>query len=146
MHFIPLHINCTKRSGRAEVFAGTAADAFVLIHGRDLHRAVWAFIVDHRDGTRRALARAVAAADAVGEHHAVFLDPHGMAHMLHGRIGIGRPDHSDIAGYVLSPFSSDERIILDQIFPQLSSLLVQVLCTNPDTLLKDWSKKKLSAE
>ena len=68
----------------------------------------------------------------------------GTADFWRIRIGIGRPDHSDIAGYVLSPFSSDERIILDQIFPQLSSLLVQTLCTNPDTLLKDWSKKKLN--
>ena len=68
----------------------------------------------------------------------------GTADFWRIRIGIGRPDHSDIAGYVLSPFSSDERIILDQIFPQLSSLLVQILCTNPDTLLKDWSKKKLN--
>ena len=70
----------------------------------------------------------------------------GTADFWRIRIGIGRPDHSDIAGYVLSPFSSDERIILDQIFPPLSALLVQVLCKNPDTLLKDWSKKKLSAE
>ena len=70
----------------------------------------------------------------------------GTADFWRIRIGIGRPDHSDIAGYVLSPFSGDERIILDQIFPSLSALLVQVLCKNPDTLLKDWSKKKLSAE
>ncbi|MBO6099930.1 MAG: peptidyl-tRNA hydrolase, partial [Spirochaetaceae bacterium] len=68
----------------------------------------------------------------------------GTADFWRIRIGIGRPDHSDIAGYVLSPFSSDERIILDQIFPQLSSLLVQTLCTNPDTLINDWSKKKLN--
>ena len=68
----------------------------------------------------------------------------GTADFWRIRIGIGRPDHSDIAGYVLSPFSSDERIILDQIFPPLSALLVQVLCKNPDTLLKDWSKKKLN--
>lgn len=70
----------------------------------------------------------------------------GTADFWRIRIGIGRPDHSDIAGYVLSPFSADECIILDQIFPTLSALLVQVLCKNPDTLLKDWSKKKLSAE
>ena len=70
----------------------------------------------------------------------------GTADFWRIRIGIGRPDHSDIAGYVLSPFSSDERIILDQIFPSLGALLVQVLCKNPDSLLKDWSKKKLSAE
>ncbi|MBO7419761.1 MAG: aminoacyl-tRNA hydrolase [Spirochaetaceae bacterium] len=68
----------------------------------------------------------------------------GTADFWRIRIEIGRPDHSDIAGYVLSPFSSDEQIILSQIFPQLSSLLVQALCKNPDTLLKDWQKKKLN--
>ncbi|MCQ2579597.1 MAG: aminoacyl-tRNA hydrolase [Treponemataceae bacterium] len=68
----------------------------------------------------------------------------GTADFWRLRIGIGRPDHSDIAGYVLSAFTSDERIILDQIFGPLGALLVQVLCTRPDTLLKDWSKKKLN--
>ena len=77
VHFIPLYINRAKRSGRTEVFAGTTADAFVLVHGRHL----MAFIVYHLDGTRRAVAGTVAAADAVGEHHAVFLNPYGMTHM-----------------------------------------------------------------
>ena len=81
MHLIPLHVNCTKRTGRAEVLAGTAADAFVFIDGWHFHCAVRAFVVYHLDGSRRAVARAVAAADAVGEHHAVILDPHGMSDM-----------------------------------------------------------------
>lgn len=99
MHLIPFHINCAERSGRAEVFAGAAADAFVLVHGRHLHRAVRAFVVYHLDGTRGAVAGAVAAADAVGEHHAVFLNPYGMTHMdtglfltCDGLDGTGRAD------------------------------------------------------
>ena len=32
------------------------------------------------------------------------------------RFGIGRPNHDDISGYVLSDFTKDERIILSQIF------------------------------
>ena len=64
MHLISFHVNRTERSGRAEVLAGAAADAFVLVHGRHLHRAVRAFVVHHRDGACRAVACAVAAVDA----------------------------------------------------------------------------------
>lgn len=40
------------------------------------------------------------------------------------RFGIGRPDHDDIAGYVLSDFSRDEREKLDcTIFPKAASAL-----------------------
>ncbi len=40
------------------------------------------------------------------------------------RIGIGRPDHADIAGYVLSDFSAREREILAaSIFPAAARLL-----------------------
>ncbi len=81
MHLIPFHVNRAKRSGRAEVLAGTAADAFVLIHGRHLHLAVWSFIVYHLDGTCGAMTCAVAASDAVGQHNAIIFNPNGMTHM-----------------------------------------------------------------
>jgi len=60
------------------------------------------------------------------------------------RFGIGRPNHSDIAGYVLSNFTQDERIILSQIFPQTETLLENILKNNPNNYLKEWSKKNLS--
>ena len=81
MHFIPFHINRAKRSGRAEVLAGTAADAFVFVHGRHLHLAVRAFVVDHLNGSCRAVTSAVAARYAVGQYHTVFLNPYGMSDM-----------------------------------------------------------------
>ena len=81
MSYIPFHINRAKRSGRAEVFAGTAADAFVLVHGRHLHLAVRAFVVNHLNGSSRAVTRAVAARNAIGQNHTVFLDPYGMSDM-----------------------------------------------------------------
>ena len=81
VHFVSFHVNCAERSGRAEVLAGTAADAFVLVHSRHLHLAVWSFIVYHLDGTSGAMTCAVAAADAVGQYHAVLLDPNGMSDM-----------------------------------------------------------------
>ena len=81
VHFVSFHVNCAERSGRAEVLAGTAADAFVLVHGRHLHLAVRAFVVHHLDGTSGAMTCTVAATDAVGEHYAIFLDPYGVTHV-----------------------------------------------------------------
>ena len=80
--FIALNINRAKRPGGAEVFAGTATDALVFVYGRHFHRAIRTFIVNHLDGTRQAMAFAVAAANTVGQHHAIFLDPHGMTNVL----------------------------------------------------------------
>ena len=84
MHFISFHVNRAERSGRAEVLAGAAADAFVLVNGRHLHLAVLSFIVYHLDGTSGAMTCTVAAADTVSQHHAVLFDPNGMTDMLHG--------------------------------------------------------------
>ena len=81
MYFVSFHINRTERSGRAEVLTSATAYALVLVHGRHLHRAVWTFVVYHLDGSRRAMAGAIAATDAVGQHNAVFLDPHSMTYM-----------------------------------------------------------------
>ena len=81
MHLIPLHINCAERSGRAEVLAGTAADAFVLVYGRHLYFPVRSFIFYHLDGTCGAVACAVAAADTIGQYDAIIFDPNGMTHM-----------------------------------------------------------------
>ena len=99
MHFVPFHINRAKWSGRAEVLAGTAADAFVFVDGRHLHLAVRAFVIHHLYGSCWAVACTVAAADAVGEHYAVVLDPYGMTHMDGGLFlagngldGAGRAD------------------------------------------------------
>jgi PTH1 family peptidyl-tRNA hydrolase len=59
------------------------------------------------------------------------------------RFGVGRPDHPDIASYVLSDFSSDERITLSQIWPASGALLSGVLARGPDPFLKEWAKKKI---
>ena len=81
VHFVSFHVNCAERSGRAEVLAGTAADAFVLVHGRHMYLAIWAFIVHHLDGTSGAVACAVAATDTVGQYDTVVFDPYGMTYM-----------------------------------------------------------------
>ena len=81
MHFIPFHVNRAKWSGRAEVFAGTAADAFVLVHGRHFDSAVRAFVVNHHNGSCWAMAFAVAAADTIGQYDTIIFNPYGMTHM-----------------------------------------------------------------
>ena len=59
------------------------------------------------------------------------------------RFGIGRPDHKDIAGYVLSRFSGEEQELMQNVFSQTNLLLVKLLLsTNPDSLIQSWGKKK----
>lgn len=59
------------------------------------------------------------------------------------RFGLTKPSGRDIADYVLSPFTSDERIILSQVFPQAANLFAKVIFSKePSKLLPEWSKKK----
>ncbi len=62
------------------------------------------------------------------------------------RFGIDRPEHGSVADYVLHKFTDNQNIILAQVFPQAAVLLSRViLSSNPEKLLPQWSKKKLSA-
>ena len=70
----------------------------------------------------------------------------GTADFWRLRFGITKPSGKNIADYVLSPFTSDERIILSQVFPQCAALLAKLLLsTDPNRFLPDWKKKKLMA-
>ena len=60
------------------------------------------------------------------------------------RFGLSKPSGVDIADYVLSPFSQDERIVLDSVFTQTHNLFAEILLSSsPVKLLQNWSKKKL---
>ena len=60
------------------------------------------------------------------------------------RFGLSKPSGVDIADYVLSPFSQDERIVLDSVFTQTHNLFADMLLSSsPEKLLQNWSKKKL---
>lgn len=59
------------------------------------------------------------------------------------RFGIGRPEHPDVASYVLSDFSGDERITLSLVWPAASTLLDHVIREGPEPLVKEWGKKKV---
>ena len=60
------------------------------------------------------------------------------------RFGIGRPNHDDIAGYVLSRFSEDQQELMQNVFSQTNLLLTKVLLSpDPSKLIQEWGKKKL---
>lgn len=67
----------------------------------------------------------------------------GTADFWRLRFGIGRPDHPDVAGYVLSDFTSDERITLSLVWPAVGELLAAILDKGPEGFQKEWQKKKL---
>ena len=60
------------------------------------------------------------------------------------RFGIGRPEHPDIAGYVLSDFSAVEARTIRAVFAETEALVTALLNTEPDTLMSEWGKKKIS--
>ena len=63
------------------------------------------------------------------------------------RFGIGRPDNPDVAGYVLSPFTSDERITMAQTFSTAAIPFTEAILSNdPTKLVAAWGKKKVCAD
>ncbi|HRU29282.1 MAG TPA: aminoacyl-tRNA hydrolase [Treponema sp.] len=68
----------------------------------------------------------------------------GTADFWRLRIGIGRPEHKDIASYVLSDFSQGEMPILDQVLSQSASALECALVFGPEVLLPAWNKRRLT--
>ena len=68
----------------------------------------------------------------------------GSADFWRLRIGIGRPPHDDISGWVLSNFSPDETPLADQVLESCAGALVQALLAGPETLLPQWSKKQIA--
>lgn len=60
------------------------------------------------------------------------------------RIGIGRPDHTDIASYVLSDFTKDEIPVLDQTLSVAALALEYALLFGPEQLLPGWNKRRIT--
>jgi PTH1 family peptidyl-tRNA hydrolase len=65
----------------------------------------------------------------------------GTADFWRLRIGIGRPNHADISGWVLSDFTAPEGEILGQVLPAAAAALTLALEHGPETLLPEWGKK-----
>lgn len=66
----------------------------------------------------------------------------GTADFWRFRVGIGRPNHADISGWVLSDFSRDETPLLEQVLDAGGTALEQILSYGPEFLLPEWNKKK----
>lgn len=70
----------------------------------------------------------------------------GTADFWRLRFGIGRPEHDDVAGYVLSPFSCAERATFEGVFAQGRECLSRALLSeDPKTLLAEWGKRSCEA-
>ncbi|MDR3160074.1 MAG: aminoacyl-tRNA hydrolase [Spirochaetaceae bacterium] len=67
----------------------------------------------------------------------------GSADFWRLRIGIGRPNHDDISGWVLSDFSRQERERLALVLEECSRALIRALLCGPRTLLPEWNKKRI---
>ncbi|MDR1901970.1 MAG: aminoacyl-tRNA hydrolase [Treponema sp.] len=67
----------------------------------------------------------------------------GTADFWRLRIGIGRPNHSDIAGWVLSDFSAAEIPVLDRVLEVCAPALIRAILHGPEVMLPEWNKKKI---
>ena len=71
----------------------------------------------------------------------------GTADFWRLRIGISKPSCGGVADYVLGRFTSDEQILLSQIFLQTAELFVKILfSSDPKRLIPEWGKRKLTTE
>ena len=60
------------------------------------------------------------------------------------RFGVGKPASGDVAGYVLSSFTSDERITLERVFGCARELFCCLIASAaPQSLLPRWAKVKV---
>jgi len=68
----------------------------------------------------------------------------GSADFWRLRVGIGRPAIGEVVDWVLTDFSKNEQELL---FPSLdagANLLMQTFANEPESLLKEWAKKKIT--
>lgn len=69
----------------------------------------------------------------------------GTADFFRLRFGVGKPSNVNIADYVLGSFSTDERIILSQVFDEADKFFAKALLSKePKDLVQGWGKKKVT--
>ena len=82
VYLMPLDHNCRERTGWANIFTGTAANAGLLIDGGYPGRLFIVFVQgNHLDGSGRTVAFTVTTLHAVGHGHTVLLDKDGMTYL-----------------------------------------------------------------
>jgi len=82
----------------------------------------------------------------------------GTADFWRVRIGIGRPDSrlpgeggppgsgEGIVDWVLSDFSAAELEVMERVLDAGVELLLKIFLNDPETLLKEWAKKKIPVQ
>ena len=70
----------------------------------------------------------------------------GTADFWRLRIGIGRPGHDDISGWVLSDFAPGDRDLLALVLEECSRALIRALLRGPRILLPEWNKKRIAGK
>ena len=82
VRLVSFHIDSREWPRWTDVFAVSASDAFLGVDSRHFMRSISRFY--HDDSAGRAVTLAVAATDAIAQHHAVVFDPHGMTNLNSG--------------------------------------------------------------
>ena len=82
VRLVAFYVDSREWARRTNVFAVSASDAFLSIYGGSLMFGISRFY--HDDSAGRAVTLAVAATDAIAQHHAVVFDPHGMTNLNSG--------------------------------------------------------------
>ncbi len=59
------------------------------------------------------------------------------------RIGVSRPDHGNVAAYVLSRFSKHEQVVLSDLINNAVSIFEKALTQDPDEAVKNYQKVRL---
>lgn len=68
----------------------------------------------------------------------------GTADFWRLRFGVGKPANGNVADFVLGNFTSDEKIILSQVFACTNELFAKlILSKEPQNLINSWGKKKV---
>jgi PTH1 family peptidyl-tRNA hydrolase len=62
------------------------------------------------------------------------------------RIGIDRPAGDDVSGWVLSDFPASDEPLLELALTNAAGLLVKAFVSEPETLLSEWKKKRISLD
>ena len=82
MYFVSFDNDGREGTRRTDILTGAAADASLFVDGRH-HGRLLVVLVEHHhlDGSRRTVAGTVATLHAVGQRHAILLNPHGVTDM-----------------------------------------------------------------
>lgn len=68
----------------------------------------------------------------------------GTADFWRLRFGLTKPQNRDIADYVLSDFTADERTVLNAVFAESAALFAKILLSSdPARLIPEWGKKRI---